>query len=80
MEVRMLRDWSYHKKDEIVEVWEPTARNWMMNGIAEEVVVRPPSPEPAPEVRDVAPEPVVESADAPEPDDVERADRRPKRR
>lgn len=74
MEVRMLRDWSYHKQGEVVEVWEPTARNWMLNGIAEEVR------QPAPEVRDADPEPVVETAEAPESEDVERADRRPKRR
>jgi hypothetical protein len=36
MRVRLLRDWSYHKRGEVAEVFEPTARNWLLNGIAEE--------------------------------------------
>lgn len=35
MKVRLLRDWSYHKRGEVAEVFEPTARNWLLNGIAE---------------------------------------------
>jgi hypothetical protein len=35
MKVRLLRDWSYHKQGEVAEVFEPTARNWLLNGIAE---------------------------------------------
>lgn len=35
MKVRLLRDWSYHKQGEVAEVFEPTARNWISNGIAE---------------------------------------------
>jgi hypothetical protein len=35
MRVRLLRDWSYHKQGEVAEVFEPTARNWLINGIAE---------------------------------------------
>jgi hypothetical protein len=72
MQMRMLRDWSYHKQGDVVEVWEPTAQNWMLNGIAE--------PAPAVAVPEPAPEPVVEAAEAIEPEDVERADRRPKRK
>jgi hypothetical protein len=37
MKVRLLRDWSYHKQGEVAEVFEPTARNWLINGIAEAV-------------------------------------------
>ena len=36
MKVRLLKDWSYHKRGEVAEVFEPTARNWLLNGIAEE--------------------------------------------
>jgi hypothetical protein len=38
MKVRLLKDWSFHKTGEIAEVFEPTARNWIYNGIAENVV------------------------------------------
>lgn len=37
MKVRLLKDWNYHKRGEIVEAFEPTAKNWILNGIAEEV-------------------------------------------
>lgn len=38
MKVRLLKDWSFHKTGEIAEVFEPTARNWINSGIAENVV------------------------------------------
>jgi len=38
MKVRLLKDWSFHKAGEIADVFEPTARNWIFNGIAEGVV------------------------------------------
>jgi hypothetical protein len=38
MKVRLLKDWSFHKAGEIAEIFEPTARNWIFNGIAESIV------------------------------------------
>jgi hypothetical protein len=38
MKVRLLKDWSFHKKGDTVEVFEPTGLNWLLNGIAEEPV------------------------------------------
>lgn len=35
MKVRLLRNWNYHKAGEIVDIFEPTARNWVNSGIAE---------------------------------------------
>lgn len=35
MKVRLLRDWSYRKTGDVVEVFEPTGQNWILNGIAE---------------------------------------------
>lgn len=35
MKVRLLKDWSFHKTGEVAEVFEPTAKNWILNGIAE---------------------------------------------
>ena len=40
MKVRLLKDWSFHKAGEVAEVFEPTARNWIQSGIAEEFVDR----------------------------------------
>lgn len=36
LRVRMLKDWSFHKAGDVVEVFDPTGRNWILNGIAEE--------------------------------------------
>lgn len=36
MKVRLLKDWNYHKQGDIVEVFEPTGKNWILNGIATE--------------------------------------------
>ena len=38
MKIRMLADWSWHKKGEIVEIFDPTARSWISDGLAELVV------------------------------------------
>lgn len=38
IQVRLLKDWNFQKKGDIASVYEPTARNWIFNGIAEEVV------------------------------------------
>ena len=62
MKVRLLKDWGFQKAGDVAEVFEPTARNWMLNGIAEQVT----------EARNV----LVETADD-RPDGVERAVRRP---
>lgn len=35
MKVRLIKDWSFHKSGDIAEVFEPTAMNWIQNGIAE---------------------------------------------
>lgn len=35
MKVRLLRNWNYHKIGDVVDIFEPTARNWVNNGIAE---------------------------------------------
>lgn len=37
MKVKLLKDWSFHKAGDVVEVFEPTARNWIVTGIAESV-------------------------------------------
>lgn len=58
MKVRLLKDWSYRKAGDVVEVFEPTGQNWILNGIAE----------PHSESRAVAVEEAVEEQDA-----VERA-------
>lgn len=34
MKVRLLKDWSFQKAGTIVEIFEPTGRNWILNGIA----------------------------------------------
>lgn len=34
MKVRLLKDWSFQKAGAVVEVFEPTGRNWILNGIA----------------------------------------------
>ena len=39
MKVRLLRDWSFYRAGETHEVFEPTARNWIHNGIAEDASV-----------------------------------------
>jgi len=36
MKVRLLKDWGFSKAGEVVDVFEPTGRNWLLNGIAEE--------------------------------------------
>lgn len=36
MKVRMLKDWSWHKAGDVVEVFDPTGRNWVVTGIAED--------------------------------------------
>jgi hypothetical protein len=38
MKVRLIKNWSFYKSGEVAEVFEPTARNWILNGIAEEAV------------------------------------------
>ena len=57
MTVRMLKDWSFHKKGDTTSVYEPTAMNWINTGIAERLT----------ETRSVevaAVEPPAERADA----------------
>lgn len=31
----MLKDWSWHKKGDVADVFDPTAKNWVAAGIAE---------------------------------------------
>lgn len=38
MKIRLIKDWSFHKAGEIADIFEPTARNWIQSGIAEEAV------------------------------------------
>lgn len=66
MKVRLLKDWSFHKTGDIAEVFEPTAVNWMQNGIAEAVVDRRSVP--------------VETTDDSRSSTAERAERKPSRR
>lgn len=68
MTVRMLKDWSFHKRGQLATVYEPTAKNWVNTGIAELV-----------ESRDLPVEAAVASP-AREEEHVERAEARPKRR
>jgi hypothetical protein len=35
MKIKMLADWSWHRKGEVVDIWEPTARGWVSDGLAE---------------------------------------------
>lgn len=35
MKVRLLKDWNWKKAGEVVDVFEPTGQNWLLNGIAE---------------------------------------------
>jgi hypothetical protein len=60
MKVRLLKDWGFNKAGDVVEVFDPTGNNWILNGIAE--IPR--------EVRSVEP---VEQAVSPQPESVERA-------
>jgi ribosomal protein L9 len=62
MKVRLLKDWNFHKHGDVVDVFEPIARNWLATGIAEA----------APEKRDL----IVERAEAPVFETAERAVRR----
>lgn len=64
--VRLLKDWNYQKQGDVVDVYEPTGRNWVLNGIAEEVV----------DTREMP----VEQAVAVETRAVERAVRKPSQR
>lgn len=34
MKLRMLKDWSYNRAGDIVDVFEPTAKEWVREGIA----------------------------------------------
>jgi hypothetical protein len=61
--VRLLKDWNFQRQGEIAEVYEPTARNWILNGIAEEITDSRSLP--------------VERSVAVEPAAVERAVRKP---
>jgi len=63
MKVRLLKDWNFHKAGDVVDVFEPTGKNWITTGIADSVV----------EQRDIQ----VENTDGPSPGQVERAVRRP---
>jgi hypothetical protein len=63
MKVRLLKDWNFHKTGDVVDVFEPTGKNWIATGIADPVVER----------RDVQ----VETTDGPSPEQVERAVRKP---
>lgn len=67
MKVRLLKDWSFHKAGDVVNVFEPTAKNWLATGIADPVIES--------ERRDLP----VERADEPQ-DGVERAVRKPNAR
>lgn len=35
--VRLLKDWNWQKAGSVVDVFEPTGQNWILNGIAERV-------------------------------------------
>lgn len=52
MKVRMLKDWSWHKSGDLVDVFDPTGRNWILTGIAEDAS----NPREAPAERAVATE------------------------
>ena len=67
MKVRLLKDWNFQKCGQVVEVYEPTAKNWIATGIAE--------PASMTERRDVQ----VETADSNDPESVERAVQKPRR-
>ena len=38
MKVRLTKDWSFYKAGDVADVFEPTAENWIHNGIAEAIV------------------------------------------
>lgn len=62
MKVQLLKDWNFNKRGDVVDVFEPIARNWLATGIAEA----------APEKRDM----VVERAESLVMESAERAARR----
>jgi hypothetical protein len=64
--VRLLKDWNWKKKGDVVSVFEPTGENWILNEIAERVT----------ESRSIE----VESASAEPPEGIERATVSEKRR
>ena len=35
MKIKMLADWSWHKQGEVVDIFDPTARGWISDGLAE---------------------------------------------
>lgn len=61
MKVRMKKDWNFHKAGDVVDAFEPTAKNWLATGIADPIA--------EPERRDVE----VEATDNPIPERAERA-------
>lgn len=61
MKVRMNKDWSFHKSGDVVDCFEPMAKNWIATGIADPVSEV--------ERRDVE----VEATDNPAPAQAERA-------
>lgn len=36
IKVRLLKDWNFQKAGDVVDVFEPTAKNWIATGIAED--------------------------------------------
>jgi hypothetical protein len=64
MKVQLKKDWNFHKAGDVVDVFEPTGKNWIASGIADPVIEV--------ERRDIE----VEAADSPLPEQAERAVRR----
>ncbi len=37
MKIRLLKDWAYNSAGDVVDVWEPTAKAWIRDGVAQPV-------------------------------------------
>ena len=37
MKIRLLKNWSWYKAGEVADVFEPLAKNWLQEGVAEPV-------------------------------------------
>ena len=63
MKIEMIKDWSFHRTGDVVDVFDPTAIDWINSGVARRAV-------------DSSKEETVERSVVAEPPRVERTSRR----
>jgi hypothetical protein len=34
MKIKMMKDWSWYKAGQVVDIYEPLAKNWLQEGVA----------------------------------------------